>query len=151
MKQKYNFDKIQLEYFSSPIKEVKEFFQCKYHTYTSHIKLKTKWWHIEKQKMIRNVRIEAQKEMEQELRELYKPTIEELSQMHKAVLTVIKWKLYHLAQNITKDDFGNIILPDDLDVREVALIWKIIKSELYDINKIENRKSNNNIWKIVLV
>lgn len=151
MKQKYNFDKIKLEYFLSSIKEVKEFFQCKYNTYTSHIKLKTKWWSIEKQKMITSVRIEAQKEMEQELKELYKPTIEEISQMHKAVLTAIKWKLYHLAQNITKDDFGNIILPDNLDLREVALIWKIIKNELKDIDKRENTKMNNHIWKIVLI
>ncbi len=151
MKQKYNFDKIKLEYFSSPIKEVKEFFQYSYNTYTSHIKLKTKWWSVEKQNMIRNVRIELQKEMEHEMVELYKPTIKELSQMHKAVLTIVKWKLYHLAWNITKDDFGNIILPDSLDVREVAIIWKIIKSELEDINKRENIKSNNHIWKIILV
>jgi hypothetical protein len=70
--------------------------------------------------------------------------------MHKAVLTVIKWKLYNLAQNVTKDDFGNIVLPDNLDVREVALIWKIIKTELEDIDKNEKTKINNHISKIVL-
>jgi hypothetical protein len=40
--------------------------------------------------MIKNVRIEVQKEIEKELKELYKPTIKEITQMHKAVLTVIK-------------------------------------------------------------
>lgn len=151
MKQKYNFDKIKLEYFSSSIMEVKKFFHYSYNTYTSHIKLKTKWWSIEKQDMIRSVRIEAQKEMEEELKELYKPTIKELSQMHKAILTVIKWKLYHLAQNITKDDFGNIALPDDLDVREVEIIWRIIKSELEEFKVNEYKNYDVPIWKIVLV
>lgn len=151
MKQKYNWDKLKLEYFSIPTMEVKEFFQYTYSTYTCHIKQKTNGWREEKQNLIRSIKIEAQKEMEQELKELYKPTIEEMSQMHKAVITVVKWKLFNLAQNIKKDKFGNIILPDNLNMKEVEIMWKIVKQELEDIRKKESIKNNNYISKIVVV
>jgi hypothetical protein len=42
MKQRYNWDKIKLDYWVSPIREVKEFFEEHYSTYTGHIKTKTK-------------------------------------------------------------------------------------------------------------
>jgi hypothetical protein len=42
MKNKYNWDKIKLDYYVSPIIEVKEFFEVNYSTYTGHTKAKTK-------------------------------------------------------------------------------------------------------------
>jgi len=42
MRTKYNWSEIQLEFLSSDIMEVKEFFEVNYSTYTGHTKAKTK-------------------------------------------------------------------------------------------------------------
>lgn len=144
MKQKYNWDKLKLDYFSSPTMEVKDFFQYQYSTYTGHIKQKTIWWSKEKQDFIVECRKLAEKDMKGELKELYKPTLQELSKMHEAIMHIIKSKLFSLAQKVSKDENGNIILPKDLNLKELKIIWEIIKAEKWEPIKISNKTFYNN-------
>lgn len=130
MKQKYNWDKLKLEYFISSIMEVKEFFESEYSTYTGHTKAMTKWWSIDKQELIKSCKNQAEIELRENLKEIYKPSREELSQMYKATLYIIKAKLLNLEQGITKDAKGIITLPKDLKIRELKIIWEIVRTEM---------------------
>lgn len=129
MKQKYNWDKLKLEYFSSSIMEVKEFFQYQYSTYTGQIKQKTTGWRKEKEDMITHCYSLAKNEIETQLVETYKPKMRELSKMHEATISIIQAKLLNLTQNVSKDKDGNIILPYNFKVRELQIIWEMIKIE----------------------
>lgn len=142
-KTKYNFDKLKLDFFrSKEHQEVKAFFLDTCNTYTSHIKTMTKGWSEEKKEMINQVKAEVQEDLRNELKDLYRPSAKELAQMLEASMWIFKWKLYQIAQNIKKDDFGNIILPDWLDIKEQEIIHRIIKWEMIDL-KIEDK---DNEW-----
>jgi len=133
-KNKYNFDKLKIEFFrDKDYNEVKAFFLAKFWAYNQHIQSMTKWWAVEKKELIAQVKEEVHKEIKEELKKLYRPTAEELAKMYEANMGIIKWKLFHIAQNIKKDKNWNIILPDWLDIKEQEIIHRIIKWELFDL------------------
>lgn len=144
MRNTYNWDKLKLEYFTSPIMEVKEFFKSSYSTYSGHTKSKTKWWSLEKQKLIQSCKNNAEKELRENLKEIYKPSVEELSQMYKAIFYIFKLKVLNLSQNITKDENGKIILPKDLNIRELKIIREIVRTEMGLPTKFSNSKIDIN-------
>ena len=142
-KTKYNFDKLKLDFFrSKEHQEVKAFFLDTHNVYTSHIQGMTKGWSEEKREMISQVKAEVQEDLRNELKDLYRPSAKELAQMLEASMWIYKWKLFQTAQNIKKDDYGNIILPDWLDFNEQEKIRKAIKEEQVDL-KIEDQ---DNEW-----
>lgn len=143
MKQKYNWDKLKLEYFSSSIMEVKEFFQYQYSTYTGHIKQKTIWWRKEKDDMIKHCSSLAKDEIKTQLVEIYKPQMRELSKMHDASISILRAKAFSLAQNISKDENGNIILPENLKMRELQIIWEMIKIEKWEPIKVKRSSTTD--------
>lgn len=143
MKQKYNWDKLKLDYFSSPVMEVKDFFQYQYSTYSGHIKQKTIGWRKEKDGIIKHCSKLAKQEIQEELKELYKTSSIELSKMHETTMILFKSKLFNLAQNVSKDEKGNIILPENLNLKELKIIWEIVKTELWEPIKISNKKLYN--------
>ncbi|MDD2870451.1 MAG: hypothetical protein PHS49_00540 [Candidatus Gracilibacteria bacterium] len=130
MKQKYNWHKLKLEYFTSPKMEVKEFFESKYSTYSGHIKSKTNGWRDDKNELIKKCKNQAENELRDNLKEIYKPSIEELSNIYKSLMFIIRAKVVNLSQNIIKDEKGNITLPSDLNIRELKIIWEIIRTEM---------------------
>jgi len=131
MKQKYNWDKLKLEYFSSPINEVKWFFLSKYSTYTGHIKTMTKWWNKEKQEFVHIYKAQSKEELRQELKEWFKPSVIELSKIYEAIMFLIRAKAINLAQKVSKDEKGNIIVSKDIKVSELKMIWEIVRTELW--------------------
>ena len=144
-KWKYNFDKLKIEFFKdSEYNELKSFFENRYKTYNSYIRNNTVGWVSEKKEMIKTARILAQKEIAEELKNLYKPSEKELAEMHKAVMQIFKWKLYNVAKQIKTDpETGGVIIPDDLDIREQEIIHKIIKQEMVDLKIIDEKDEEN--------
>lgn len=155
MKQKYNWDKLKLEYFTSSIMEVKWFFEYQYSTYTGHIKEQTKWWSVEKQDFIRNCKEQAESELKEELVELYKPSNEELSQMYKALFYTMRAKAISFYQNVETANNWKIKFNDNISISELISLWKIIRTEQWlpiqykdtweDIN-IENDNSEDIVF-----
>ena len=101
--------------------------------------------------MIKRVKREAQIELEQELKELYKPSIKQLSKIHEASISIIQAKVFQTAQNIKKDNFGNIILPDNFNIREIKILYDIIKTEIKDYEERTDYVNNNIIEKILVI
>lgn len=143
MKQKYNWDKLELEFLKSSFNEVKPFFEYKYRTYTGHIREKTSGWTRGKKMMLQRAKMNAKIKVENQLEELYAPTMKEITQMHKATIRLIQFKLQKMHQNVYKDKNGNVILLENIDVREVEKMWKIIKEELKAFNGIYIKKDEN--------
>lgn len=141
MKQKYNWHKLELEFLKSTFNEVKPFFESKYKTYTGHIREKTSGWTRSKKMMLQRAKMNAKIKVESQLEELYAPTMKEITQMHKATIRLIQFKLQKMHQNIQKDENGNIVLLENINVSEVEKIRKIIKEELKEFNNI-----TNNYW-----
>ena len=141
-KQKYNFDKLKIDFFKSKEhNEVKAFFLDTHQVYNQHIQSMTKGWSVEKKELIKQVKWEVQEELKQELKDLYRPTAKELAKMLEASMWIYKWKLFQTAQNIKKDENGNIILPDWLDFKEQEIIRKAIKEEMVDLKIDEQEKT----------
>lgn len=130
MTPRYNWDKIKLEYYGSPIMDVKWFFKVYYRTYSGHVRTMTRWWSVDKQVLIQSCKDQAEKELKEKMKEIFKPQVEELSQIYKAVFYVIKAKAFSLRQSVTKDEKGNIIVPKDLKLSEVKILWEIIRTEM---------------------
>ena len=128
MRTKYNWSEIQLEFLSSDIMEVKEFFEVNYSTYTGHTKAKTKWWSEYKKMMIATCKEKAENEIREQLKELYKPSRLELAQMHKGILNT---KVFSFNQSIVKDNSGRISFKEDIKVRELEVYWRIIRTEMW--------------------
>ena len=144
-KQKYNFDKIKLDFFrSADYHEVKAFFINQFGTYTEHIKRETAGWTKEKKEMISKVKDEAMKEAEAELKEYYKPTMKQLAKIHEANIWAIQAKAFQIAQNIKTDSKGNIILPDWFDIKEQEIINTLIKREQFDLKSRKKEEEDDN-------
>lgn len=119
-----------MDFYKSEYFEVKAFFESKYSTYTGHIKQKTIGWGDTKKMMLERAKLNAQLKMQEDLEELYKPTMREISQMYYAVMKLAQFKLKKMLQSVSKDEKGNVILWENYDIREVEKIWKIVKKEL---------------------
>lgn len=88
----------------------------------------TKWWTKEKQEFIQKCKNLATQEMINEWKEIYKPSIQELSNISKGIFICIQVKLKEMTQKIKKDEQGNIFLPSDFNVRELESIWRIVRT-----------------------
>lgn len=129
MKAKYNWHKLKLDYYESPIMEVKGFFESLSHTYTSHTKLKTRWWGEDKKIFIKNYKNKAEDELTEKMVEIYQPSVEEISQVYRSVMTIIRAKTIEWNQKIRKDEKWNIIVPDDIKISDVIAVWELIRTE----------------------
>jgi len=138
MKQKYNWHKLELEFIQSHFDEVKPFFESKFSTYTGHIKEKTAWWSKNKKAIFERARINARTTLVKEVEELYKPTIKEVTQMYKAIIRAFQFKLQKIHQGVSKDEKGNLIFTEYINIRELEKMWKIIKEELKEFHNISN-------------
>lgn len=154
-RQKYNWDKIKLDFFSSEIMEVKAFAEWKFGKYTGTMKTRMLGWSKEKQEFINKAKEQAKSELQEKMKELYKPSEEELAKMHEAVMWVFKAKVFSNAQKITKLDDWTIIIPPDIDIKENKMIWEVLKTEQgmptrVNENQLTWKGWEKLIWKITI-
>lgn len=93
--------------------------------------------------MIKHCSSLAKDEIETQLVEIYKPQMRELSKMHEASISILRAKAFSLAQNISKDKNGNIILPENLKMRELQIIWEMIKIEKWEPIKVKRTSTTD--------
>ncbi len=103
----------------------------------------TKWRQKDKKAFIKRAKELALKETEKKLVKLYQPSAEDLHQMKKTIMNLVKWKMTQM----TSDYWKNI----DLESKDLKGMREIIKTEMYEPTKItENYNKNEDLnqeWK----
>lgn len=148
-KQKYNFDKIKKEFLESSYDEVKPFMQAIYHTYTSHIKNKTKGWSDEKKMLKKDVKNIVIEEIKEELKEYYKPSMEELWDMHKQLVQLSKAKINTMTRTM-KEKLEWKRIKDDVSIKDIKTLWDMVKAEKNEPTSYMRTESDTNITHNIL-
>jgi hypothetical protein len=126
---KYDWSNIKIEFLTSEYSWVKEFFLSSYEFYTPYIKKKTMWWTEEKKNLLKDIHASAIKSLIDEWKEVYKPSIELISNLHKSIFLILEARIKELMQGISEDENGRISFPSDFNIWEIATIWRIIRTE----------------------
>ena len=126
--QKYDWNALKLEYLISPITDISEWRRNKRGTkkapWNGNFKKQTKGRAEDKKKLREEVAKEAMEELKKEMIEAYKPSMEELSEAHQALFTLIRAKI-RLMQwwDIPWAKITNV------DVRDLKALWEMVKIE----------------------
>lgn len=138
--QKYDWKALKLEYLISPIADISERWRNKRGTNEApkngNFKKQTKGWTEDKKKLREEVAKEAMEELKKEMIEAYKPSMEELSEAHQALFTLIRAKI-RLMQ------WGDIPWAKitDVDVRDLKALWEMVKIEKWEPTKYVQQDS----------
>jgi hypothetical protein len=80
--------------------------------------------------MIQNVKNIAEEQLMEDMIEIYKPSREELSQMYKAIMNLLRAKSVSWAQSVQKDERGRISFTEDIKLSDVKIVWEILRTEM---------------------
>ena len=125
---KYDWEALRLEFLVSPIAEVAERWRQKWGDSEVpknwNFQKQTKGRAEDKKKFRENIAKEAMEELKKEMIEAYKPSMEELSEAHQALFTLIRAKI-RLMQwgDISWTKITNV------DVRDLKALWEMVKIE----------------------
>lgn len=141
-KKSYNWDKLKAQFLISKYKNVSERRRNIQGTEEVpenwNFKKQTKWWAEEKAE----IRKQAIQETKEEIKESYKPDIEELNSLHKDAIWLIKLTLHKMKggkAKITLEDWNTREI-SDVDIGDLEKIWKIIKVEKNEPIKFTEEK-----------
>lgn len=83
-----------------------------------------------KKEIQRVAKQEADRQLLEKMIEIYEPSREEISEIYKLIMYIIRAKAVSWAQSIQKDENGKISFSQDIKLSEVKLIWEMIRTEM---------------------
>lgn len=145
----YNWDKLKIQFLTSKYKTVAEWWRNTQGTEEVpenwNFKKQTKWWSEEKAEIWK----QAIEESKEEVKKSYVPDIEDLNNLHKDAIGLIKLTLHKMKggkAKITLEDWNTREI-SDVDIGDLEKIWKIIKVEKNEpIKFTENNTNHSFTW-----
>jgi len=128
---KYNYPELRLEFFASPINEVKGFFQDKFNTYNASIREKTKWWTNEKKEYQMEQVKKAELVYEKERQQKWTKVLRNMDTARMAWLQQLWERLV------------NSKVIKEMQVREIVEALKHMRLEIWETT--ENVKETDNL------
>ena len=123
VRQRYDWNKLKKDFLSSKFQSVQEWRKAKDKQWKGKIdwnfNKQTKGWAEEKAKLKANALEEAKQEIKEEMKEFYKPSTQELAEMHKRVIQLISDKIEKMLE-----EWGSM-----LDLAKIREILKVEKWE----------------------
>lgn len=156
---KYDWNRLKLEFFQSKAIDVKSFFEISWYWFNAYVTKHTKGWREEKKHFRDEAKKEALEQAKKEAVAIYKPSIEELNNIHQLLVLTMSKKAMSMAlkwpKKIQKTDWSwNPIIwkdgkpetydiddSDDIDAWELKKIWEMTKIEKWEPTTINE---NNN-------
>lgn len=133
---RYDWNKLKQEFLSSKFQSVQEWRKARNKQWKGKLdwnfNKQTKGRAEEKAKLKSKALNEAKEEIEKEMKELYKPSLEELAGMHKTVIQLIYAKLEKM-------------LEEGGSMQDLAKIWEILKVEKWEPTKYVQQDSKTTI------
>jgi len=126
---KHNWTEIRAAYMKSDAIDVAPFVMQNYWIdvsgWNSHAN--TKWWRDEKLSMLDRAKAKAMEETEKKMVEAYKPTMEELWEMHKGINLLFKASIKKAIKDSIDPKTWEILVSPN--IFELEKLWKIVKTE----------------------
>ena len=129
---KHNWTEIRAAYMKSDAIDVAPFTRENYGIDTTgwNGANQVKWWREEKLAMLERAKAKALEETEAKMVEIYKPSMEELSEMHKGINLLFKASIKKaIKDSIDSKTWEELVNPN---IYELEKLWKIIKTEKWE-------------------
>ena len=142
---KYDYDALKKEYFDSEIDEIKSFWINKGLTYSSRVRMQTKWWGQEKKAHKEKLFEEYKEKQRKEMLKKYEVPIEQLLESKLATIGLLRKKLKFFI-DMKPEELGN------MNMKELEKIRRMLKTELWEpttIAKNEWKTEIQSSWPLV--
>lgn len=142
---KYDYDALKKEYFDSEIDEIKSFWINKGLTYSSRVRMQTKWWGQEKKAHKEKLFEEYKEKQRKEMLKKYEVPIEQLLESKLATIGLLRKKLKFFI-DMKPEELGN------MNMKELEKIRRMLKTELWEpttIAKNEWKTEIQSTWPLV--
>lgn len=136
---KYDWHKMQVEFFKSSFEAVTPFLREKYDIDISKsgaVQRRVKGWQEQKIELKR----ESVETSKKELVHLYAPTAEELAQMHQGLTTLFKATIKKELKDCIDPKTGEVIRTPN--VVEMKRIWEIVKAEKLEPTAVQKNENS---------
>ena len=142
---KFDYDALKKEYFDSEIDEIKSFWINKGLTYSSRVRMQTKWWGQEKKAHKEKLFEEYKEKQRKEMLKKYEVPIEQLLESKLATIGLLRKKLKFFI-DMQPEELGN------MNMKELEKIRRMLKTELGEpttIAKNEWKTEIQSSWPLV--
>ena len=142
---KYDYDALKKEYFDSEIDEIKSFWINKGLTYSSRVRMQTRWWGQEKKAHKEKLFEEYKEKQRKEMLKKYEVPIEQLLESKLATIGLLRKKLKFFI-DMKPEELGN------MNMKELEKIRRMLKTELWEpttIAKNEWKTEIQSSWPLV--
>ena len=137
MAKRVDWEKAKLDFLKSSPPTIRErrAAYAKKHGFTTTNKVvhtRTKGWTVEKKNLQKLATEQGMQEAAadtiQTIKELYKPSMDELALLHQAVMGLIKYSVNQMSAKATNKE--------DLSIKDLAKLWEMMKAEKLEPTKV---------------